>query len=284
MSDRRSLAPLYQRANSAIREVDNSAIVFFEPLVLSSTGEEILGYTTDFPKKFLDSDPTRQSFAYHIYCAPTNNTNSSSWKAICDFIVKEGWTSVRRNLDHLGLGGFLTEFGSVGEDVGSVNLLKSITSFADSMIQSWTYWTFKGYNDITTQNSATETFFRNNGELQMPKVKALSRPYAQVTAGVPLHQSFDPDTKVFNFSFSCNVPKFGLSGINNNSWETSESSSSNITEIYVPRLHYQNKPTVETSPGLLVGAWTELAPYGWILKVELETSSSNAVKNISFHV
>jgi hypothetical protein len=30
-------------------------------------------------------------------------------------------------------------------------------------MQSWTYWTYKSFDDITTQNALTESFFNASG-------------------------------------------------------------------------------------------------------------------------
>lgn len=54
--------------------------------------------------------------------------------------------------------------------------------------RSWTYWQFKYYHDITTAANpgTTESFYDENGGLQVNKVKALARPYAYAICGQPL--------------------------------------------------------------------------------------------------
>jgi len=51
--------------------------------------------------------------------------------------------------------------------------------------RSWTYWQFKYYHDITTAANpgTTESFYDEYGNLQVNKVKALSRPYAYAICG-----------------------------------------------------------------------------------------------------
>lgn len=51
---------------------------------------------------------------------------------------------------------------------------------ADENLQSWIYWQFKGYHDITTQSSVAEGLWFANGTVNTDKVKMLSRTYAQV--------------------------------------------------------------------------------------------------------
>ena len=49
----------------------------------------------------------------------------------------------------------------------------------------WSYWQFKKYQDLTTaaKPATTESFYNDDGELEMNKVQALSRSYAQAIAG-----------------------------------------------------------------------------------------------------
>ena len=65
----------------------------------------------------------------------------------------------------------MTEFGAVDDDPSSVRLLEKITRAAEARLQSWFYWTYRSYGDITTQNSNTETFFHQNGTIQYEKIK-----------------------------------------------------------------------------------------------------------------
>jgi hypothetical protein len=50
----------------------------------------------------------------------------------------------------------------------------------------WSYWQFKKYQDLTTaaRPTTTESFYTEDGELEMNKVRALSRSYAQAIAGI----------------------------------------------------------------------------------------------------
>jgi endoglycosylceramidase len=49
----------------------------------------------------------------------------------------------------------------------------------------WSYWQFKKFQDLTTAASpaTTESFYAEDGELEVNKVRALSRSYAQAIAG-----------------------------------------------------------------------------------------------------
>jgi len=74
---------------------------------------------------------------------------------------------------------------------------------ADSHIQSWTYWQFKLFHDITTASAAGgESFYLMNGTLDTPKVRALCRTYAPAIAGVPTTHMFDPLNATFNLVYT----------------------------------------------------------------------------------
>ena len=90
-----------------------------------------------------------------------------------------------------------------GTTIG-VESIDFVTNQADRLIESWAYWQFKNYNDITTVSGTTggESFYLGNGQLDTDKVKALARTYAQFTSGVPLVHSFNPLTAVFTLSFN----------------------------------------------------------------------------------
>ncbi len=57
----------------------------------------------------------------------------------------------------------------------------------------WSYWQFKKYQDLTTAAipATTESFYTEDGELEMNKVRALSRSYAHAIAGILLIIIFD---------------------------------------------------------------------------------------------
>jgi endoglycosylceramidase len=65
---------------------------------------------------------------------------------------------------------------------------------------------YKNFDDITTQNPATETLYNADGTLQTFKVSALSRTYAQVIAGVPgsITMSYNSTTFAFSLSYKIN--------------------------------------------------------------------------------
>lgn len=49
-----------------------------------------------------------------------------------------------------GGGSFMTEFGAVGLSEASAQALSVWADFADTTMESWTYWSYKEFDDITT--------------------------------------------------------------------------------------------------------------------------------------
>jgi len=141
----------------------------------------------------------------------------------------------------LGGGGFLTEFGAVGNLTRSIDTLDWIGEAADAFFQSWTYWQFKYFADLTTVGTG-EGFYNKEGVLEDNKVKALSRSYPQAVAGTPSYYSFEPRNAEFKLEYHINT------------------AIKQPTEIYVNEKYYYPKGyTVTVSPSDLA-AWSSTGP------------------------
>jgi len=202
LSDSHTVLPLYQTLHDRIRSIDQDTLFFFEPLVLESY-ESVVHRYSDFPQGGPGGIDyaNRSVFAYHSYCASAPD-GAPSPMPLCRLLVRSAWTGVSTDLANLGVGGFLTEFGAVGEDTDSLELIRLQTEGADKLFQGWSYWTYKSFDDITTQNAATETFFHEDGTLQTAKIKALARSYAPIIAGTPVAMSFDSATSDFSLEYT----------------------------------------------------------------------------------
>jgi endoglycosylceramidase len=78
----------------------------------------------------------------------------------------------------------MTEWGALAEDQVAVEDIDNFLNIADGYLQSWSYWQFKSFNDITTAAKPyDESFYDGNGNLQAAKVQHLSRTYAYAIAG-----------------------------------------------------------------------------------------------------
>lgn len=134
-----------------------------------------------------------QAYSYHVYCL---NTTRRIWIPLCKDIAMAGaWAAHTASRHRVGGGGMLTEFGAVGEDPVSLVFIKVGLDSADARLQSWAYWTYKSFDDITTAgNPLGESLFRSDGSLQVAKLQTLTRAYAPVIAGRPERHEFDNST------------------------------------------------------------------------------------------
>jgi hypothetical protein len=60
------------------------------------------------------------------------------------------------------------------------------TAFFSLIYSGWSYWQFKKYQDLTTTTrpATAESFYTEDGQLEINKVRALSRSYGQAIAGI----------------------------------------------------------------------------------------------------
>lgn len=230
-ADKKYLQPMYERLHKAIRENDNSTIVLYEPAV---TDYKVFGQAEGFTQgpggpEFDD----RQGVAYHVYCLAVNKTCDPISQSLCSLWDSSHMESFLRGARKLGGGSFLTEFGANDNMPSGVESVHVMANLADKHLQSWTWWMYKDFYDITTASypGSAESFWDNEGNLQYDKVKALSRTYAQFTSGMPSHMSFDHETGAFQLVFM------------------SDPSIKEPTQIfYNHEMHYPDGITVQISP------------------------------------
>lgn len=141
----------------------------------------------------------RQALSYHVYCF--NNTKKLL-EPICDLALDLAWSASDRSRRAVGGGSMMTEFGAVGSDPVSLQLLETVLDAAEQRMQSWAYWNFKSYDDITTAGSpASEGLYNMNGSVQTQKVRLLSRPFASAVAGFPVQSKFDSRAGVYSLGY-----------------------------------------------------------------------------------
>jgi len=197
-ADQQNLFPMYQNLNHAIREIDNEHIIFFESAVSDITP---CGFT-EGPGGPAYND--RQAYSYHVYCAPTDQDGDPTKPRFCNVTLDWTFHAKQEDRRNLAVAGMMTEFGALrGTPVG-VDELNYLLDLADREIQSWCYWQYKFFADLTTASADGAESFYVNGNLDTPKVKALARTYAPVIAGVPSRHRFDPHTGEFTLDFTIN--------------------------------------------------------------------------------
>jgi len=250
-ADKQNLVPLYKLVHAAIRKVDDTHIIFYEPTVgISQTVWSALSATgfAEGPGGAAYND--RQLLSYHAYCPLVASNGQPANKLLCDRYYQRYMESiVTGDLAKLKTAGFLTEWGAL-VDAGALDAdeANTLTGLADELIQSWTYWQFKSYHDPTTQamqrnGSVREGLYDTfSGRLLDDKVALLARTHPQAVAGAIRSFSFDPSSKVFEMLFAAAGPGQHRSA-------AAAAAAAAGTRIYASsRWHYVNGVDVTVMP------------------------------------
>jgi endoglycosylceramidase len=228
-AEKNYLQPLYQYLHNAIRTVDDKKIIFFEGLTIDYWPN---GFSAGpGPSEYND----RQALAYHIYC-PVDNGNPSIILA-CDAIDDLFFEIRSRDAKRLGVGQIMTEFGAAEDVKSDLTKMASLADLADRHQQSWMYWQFKYYQDITTCTPQGESLYNEDGTPCENKLKVLSRSYPQATAGHLVQYRYNIETQQFHMQYEpySNASVFNEIG-----------STGRTTQIYLVR------GTVSTLTGIKV--------------------------------
>jgi len=140
----------------------------------------------------------------------------------------------------------LTEFGAIGDDDKiEEEQVESIAEWAHQHFQSYTYWQYKKFGDITTAN-ALEPFWTEQGILEADKIALISRTFAYAIAGLPRETSFNSSTGHFHLLYETAKMNFP-------------------TEIiYNREMHYKGGINLKLSDGC-VNADTSVTNYIYLL-------------------
>lgn len=221
--DNQSLTPFYDQVISAIRSVDSSTTVYYEPNVLFGNA------TAGINMGGVDDD--NAVFSFHDYCIfDALGAGSSAGCSLWDGMMME---NAQRYVDRYGVPGVVTEFGATGNIDTIASQLNSINPHKFG----WLYW---GYNDTGSlvHNTNLPPIGDNVNEAI---VATLAQPYPQVIAGIPNSWSFS--NGVFSFSYST-----AMAGGAGNFDAGSE------TKISIPDVQFPNGYQVSVTGGEVVSA------------------------------
>lgn len=211
------LLHFYQNVSKSIREHDPNSIIFYEPSVV------------DLFKVGFDSLPDSSDkllLNYHTYCLDANQNNGTLVHQACNLLFASKVSSFENFAEKKGWGTFVSEFGAMLESPEANEELELLLDLFDDHLVGWAYWQYKYYDDFTTtaNPALSETFFYNNGSLQMTKIKALARPYGYAFCGEVKRNKFDPKTSALHIEY---IAKEDCNG--------------RETEIYLNELMYYEK-------------------------------------------
>jgi len=196
-ADKVNLYPMYMDAADAIRKSDNETIIFYEKAIVNAIGP--LGFPT-VPGG--DDYRDRSVYSWHNYCGTVDRSGNPLSFFVCEGEQEVQWAQELHDIDSTKCGSFLTEFGAVaGNNTKSLEDLEWVVESADKALQSWAYWQYKSYNDITTASNERESFYWSDGSLQSDKVEVLSRVYARAIEGVPTSMTYNRKKGTFSMVY-----------------------------------------------------------------------------------
>jgi len=193
-AEEKYLQPMYEYIHKAIRTVDDEKIIFFE------------GLTIDYWPNGFTAGPggadynDRQAFAYHIYCPLQDPTAAK--EVVCEGINAEFLAMRRTDAERMGTAMIMTEFGAAEDTTADIFALEKNVELADKFRQSWMYWQFKYFEDLTTCTPLGESMYDESGEICTNKLTVLSRTYPQATAGAVISYDFNTHTAEFNMQYT----------------------------------------------------------------------------------
>ena len=187
--DSQQLTPFYDQGADAIRAVDPSTPIFFEPNVLSNAG---------VPTDLGHVDATNTVLSFHDYC------EFDLGPLGCIPSVSGIVGNAEAYAEAQGIPAFLTEFGATSDQAEILAPMQG----ADQHLIGWTEWAYSGQGDITTSASppGSESLVYNPADpltganINTANLDTLAEPYPQLVSGTPESYSFDNGT--FQFSYS----------------------------------------------------------------------------------
>jgi len=224
--DAQDLTPFYDQVASAIRAVDPTTPIFYEPNVLFDTG---------VPTHLGTVDATDTVFSFHDYCLVSSN--------LCGLLEALPVNNAEAYTATHDIPAFMTEFGATD------NLSKIVDAMqpANRHLIDWTEWTFTGQGLLTKSTAAGQALVYNpqdppvGANVDTAKLETLAQPYPQVVSGTPHSWSFDDG--IFAFSYSTDK----VAGVGS-------FAAGSPTTISVPAVEFPNGYQVSVTGGEVVSA------------------------------
>lgn|GEM_PF-249744 len=196
--DLATLEPLEDKLAAAVRSVDPVTIAFYEPNIYFDSG--VSSWLKAPPRS---SGPS--GFAFHDYCLtasltdqPDHESQSPGYPA-CAAADRGVFLNARRAAAAMHAPPLFDEFGDTQDLADVARMIK----LADNQLMGWTYWGYKDWVDDPGGAGSGPLFddSDDNGTLRTAKLAVLSEPYPVATAGIPLHERYDPATDTFTYTY-----------------------------------------------------------------------------------
>jgi endoglycosylceramidase len=217
----RRLSEFSKRMLTAIRQVDDRRLVFYEPNVLFDYGAAT--HHGDL------ADPA-VGFSFHAYSIAASpgmphlparlQDLASRWQEQRVFDLAE------RHSKTAGTALLLSEFGATDD----LHAVERAADLADLNMVSWQYWAY--WNRDPCCERPEEGLIRDlsrppsGSNLKEAKLDVLARPYPRAVAGTPRFFSFHRDSGAFELAYSTRAP------------DGQAVAAGSETEVLLPERHY----------------------------------------------
>ncbi|HEX7321340.1 MAG TPA: cellulase family glycosylhydrolase [Mycobacterium sp.] len=224
------LTPFYNQVDSAIRAVDPSTPVFFEPNTLTGEGLAPINLGTV-------NDPNTV-LAFHNYCIPEALGFDFGCGQFADLTANNAAAYAKSH----DIPAVMDEFGATDDTTA----IADETGSADQNQMSWLEWAYTG-NDITSSSPNGQALVIDPSQpptganVDTAKLATLAEPYPQLVSGTPGSWSFSNGT--FELSYSTEMAS-GLASF----------PAGSQTDISVPAIEYPNGYQVDVTGGHVVSA------------------------------
>jgi endoglycosylceramidase len=172
--------------DAAIRAVDPSTPIYFEPDLLTTNGLPLTLGAVDDPNTVLSFHDYADSFLPGLGLGAQSANNAVTYGNSHDIPV------------------LLSEFGATND----YSNISATLQIADQNRIGWTEWEYSDKGDITTTGGGNGWLVGDPDQpptgdnLDADKLAALATPYPQAISGTPGNWSFDSTTGAFQFSYS----------------------------------------------------------------------------------
>ncbi|MEO8815213.1 MAG: cellulase family glycosylhydrolase [Mycobacterium sp.] len=226
------LTPFYNQVASAIRAVDPTTPVFYQPNSL---------FNEAVPTQLGTVDQPHTVFSFHDYCFLDSVDFLRPLSSLCGPYLDLIAENAESYAGPLGLPSFMTEFGSTN----NLGLIADTMQVANQNKLGWMEFSYAGADNPTITGQPELVYNTTlppvGDNVDSAKLATIVEPYPQVVAGTPNSWSFD--NGVFTFSYSTEMAD------GNGSFGAGEQ-----TTLSVPALQYPNGYQVSVTGGHVVSA------------------------------
>ncbi len=227
--EQQMVAPAEAKMMRAIRTVDQTHLLWYEPIVETQAG--LGSYNLPNP-----TGDRQAGMSFHIYCLGLPGRScSADEQSSLDQAIARGTANGDALME--------TEWGAT-DDVG---LVDRQVARSDRAMMSWMWWAYTGGDPTTSGGGGAQAIVNDPAKpptgtnVKLAKLRHLVEPYPEVIAGTPQRWSFTGGL----FSLSYTVRRAGGGD---------SFGAGSLTDVFVPGLWYQSGYSAAVVGGAIVSA------------------------------